>query len=105
MVVETPTALPGPYQARFRLNPLLRRSTPGRILSAMTIPGATELRVFVYDTIAAKGRPPASTEIGAHFGITPHDARGAIVGARLGKELFPDPQTGEIAIAGPIAGS
>src|ERR1041385_2067409 len=51
----------------------------------MTLPGATELRVFVYDTIARRGRPPASTEIGAHFGITP------------------DPNTGEIAIAGPVA--
>ena len=71
----------------------------------MNRPGATELRVFVYDTIASRGRPPASTEIGAHFGITPDDARGAIADARLGKTLFPDPQTGEIAIAGPVAGS
>ena len=70
----------------------------------MTRPGATELRVFVYDQIAARGRPPASTEIGAHFGITADDARGAIADARLGKELFPDPTTGEIAIAGPVAG-
>jgi hypothetical protein len=71
----------------------------------MTIPGATALRVFVYDIIARRGRPPASTEIGAHFGITPDDARGAIADARLGKTLFPDPNTGEIAIAGPVAGS
>lgn len=77
----------------------------GRILSGMNRPGATELRVFVYDTIASRGRPPATTEIGAHFGITPDDARGAIVDARLGKTLFPDPNTGEIAIAGPVAGS
>lgn len=71
----------------------------------MNRPGATELRVFVYDTIARRGRPPASTEIGAHFGITPDDARGAIADARLGKEMFPDPITGEIAIAGPVAGA
>src|SRR4051812_36730796 len=67
-------------------------------------PGATELRVFVYDKIASSGRPPATTEIGAHFGITPADARGAIADAQLGKALFPDPNTGEIAIAGPVAG-
>lgn len=59
----------------------------------------------MYDTIARRGRPPASTEIGAHFGITPADARGAIADARLGKTLFPDPHTGEIAIAGPVAGA
>jgi hypothetical protein len=70
----------------------------------MNRPGATELRVFVYDTIASRGRPPATTEIGKHFGITPDDARGAIADARLGKTLFPDPNTGEIAIAGPVAG-
>jgi hypothetical protein len=70
-----------------------------------TRPGATELRVFVYDTIAKRGRPPASTEIGAHFGITPDDARIAVADARLGKTLFPDPHTGEIAIAGPVAGA
>jgi hypothetical protein len=69
----------------------------------MNRPGATELRVFVYDTIARRGRPPASTEIGAHFGITPDDARGAVADAALGKTLFPDPNTGEIAIAGPVA--
>src|SRR3954469_15049807 len=66
-------------------------------------PGATELRVFVYDIIAKRGRPPASTEIGAHFGISPDDARIAVADARLGKDLFPDPNTGEIAIAGPVA--
>jgi hypothetical protein len=71
----------------------------------MTRPGATELRVFVYDTIARRGRPPASTEIGAHFGITPDDARVAVADAALGKALFPDPHTGEIAIAGPVAGT
>ncbi|HET9423912.1 MAG TPA: organomercurial lyase [Gemmatimonadaceae bacterium] len=71
----------------------------------MNRPGATELRVFVYDTIASRGRPPASTEIGAHFGITADDARGAIADARLGKTLHPDPATGEIAIAGPVAGT
>src|SRR5256885_783682 len=71
----------------------------------MNRPGATELRVFVYDTIARRGRPPASSEIGAHFGITPDDARGAVADAQLGKEMFPDPHTGEISIAGPIAGA
>jgi hypothetical protein len=71
----------------------------------MNRPGATELRVFVYDKIATSGKPPATTEIGAHFGITADDARGAIADARLGKTLFPDPTTGEIAIAGPIAGT
>lgn len=71
----------------------------------MNRPGATELRVFVYDTIARRGRPPASTEIGAHFGITPDDARVAVADAQLGKTLFPDPNTGEIAIAGPVAGA
>jgi hypothetical protein len=59
----------------------------------------------VYDTIARRGRPPASTEIGAHFGITPDDARGAVADAAMGKDLFPDPHTGEIAIAGPVAGN
>ena len=71
----------------------------------MNRPGATELRVFVYDTIASRGRPPASTEIGAHFGITPDDARIAVADARLGKTMFPDPNTGEISIAGPVAGA
>ena len=33
-----------------------------------------------------------------HFGITPDDARGAVADARLGKEMFPHPHTGEIAI-------
>jgi len=70
----------------------------------MNRPGATELRVFVYDTIARRGRPPASTEIGVHFGITPDDARGAVADAGLGHAMFPDPYTGEIAIAGPVAG-
>jgi hypothetical protein len=71
----------------------------------MNRPGATELRVFVYDTIASSGRPPASTEIGAHFGITPDDARGAIADAGIGTTLIADPRTGEIAIAGPVAGT
>lgn len=84
---------------------LLRTMTPSRIVCAMNRPGATELRVFVYDTIARRGRPPASTEIGAHFGITPDDARGAVADARLGKEMFPDPHTGEISVAGPVAGA
>lgn len=88
-----------------RVNQPLPSSAARRILSLMNRPGATELRVFVYDTIAARGRPPASTEIGAYFGITPDDARGAIADAALGKTLFPDPHTGEIAIAGPVAGS
>src|SRR3954468_16433147 len=84
---------------------ILREPVVAAIVCAMNRPGATELRVFVYDTIARRGRPPASTEIGAHFGVAPDEARGAVADARLGKEMFPDPSTGEIAIAGPVAGA
>jgi alkylmercury lyase-like protein len=64
---------------------------------------SVSLRVFVYDELLARGAPPSSGEIGAHFGTTPDEARRALADLKIGKTILVDPQSGEIWMAGPFA--
>ena len=63
----------------------------------------TALRVFVYDEILARGRPPRSADIGAHFHTTVDVARDALATLRIGKTVLVDPRSGEIWMAGPFS--
>ena len=61
------------------------------------------LRIHVYEALVARGAPPTTREIGAHFGVSPNDARRALADLRIGKTILVHPQTGEIWMAGPFA--
>jgi Alkylmercury lyase len=61
------------------------------------------LRRYVYDEILARGTPPRSADIGARFGVSPNDARGALAGLTIGKTILVHPTSGEIWMAGPFA--
>jgi alkylmercury lyase-like protein len=63
------------------------------------------LRIFVYDTLIETGTAPDAPAIGVHFGVSADDARRAVRGARIGKTLLAHPDTGEIWMAGPFAGT
>lgn len=63
----------------------------------------TDLRVFVYDDMLRRGRPPLCAEIAAHFGISPLVARDALAALRIGKTILVDPRSGEIWMAGPFS--
>ena len=64
---------------------------------------ADALRVFVYDVLVESGRPPTSQVIAARFGVSASHARAALRGLRIGKTILPNPETGEIWMAGPFA--
>jgi hypothetical protein len=64
-----------------------------------------QLRVFVYDHIVARGRPPLSGQVAEQFGVSPEDALRAIREVKIGKTILPHPETGEIWMAGPFASS
>ena len=61
------------------------------------------LRVFVYDELLARGVPPSSASIGAHFGVSQDEARQALATLKIGKTILVHPATGEIWMAGPFA--
>jgi hypothetical protein len=61
------------------------------------------LRVFVYDELLARGTPPMTADIGAHFGVSPVDARAALADLKIGKTILVHPRSGEIWMAGPFA--
>lgn len=61
------------------------------------------LRVFVYDEILARGKPPSLASIARHFAISPADARHALANLKIGKTILVDPGSGEIWMAGPFA--
>ena len=61
------------------------------------------LRIFVYDEIVARGRPPALSDIAARFEITVPNARRALAELKIGKTILVDPQSGEIWMAGPFS--
>jgi hypothetical protein len=61
------------------------------------------LCVFVYDELLARGQPPPSTSIAAHFDVAPADAREALANLKIGKTILVDPSSGEIWMAGPFA--
>jgi hypothetical protein len=62
-----------------------------------------QLLVFVYDQLLARGTPPTSGDIAAHFGTTPDQALLALSKMNLGKTMLPNPRTGEIWMAGPFS--
>jgi hypothetical protein len=64
---------------------------------------ATALRTFIYDWTIGRGTPPASSDIGAHFGLPAREAREAMASLGIGKTLLCHPVTGEIWMAGPFA--
>ena len=61
------------------------------------------LRVFIYDEILARGKPPSSAVIGARFDTSPVEARQALAGLKIGKTVLVDPRSGEIWMAGPFS--
>ncbi|MFL5612233.1 MAG: organomercurial lyase [Gemmatimonadaceae bacterium] len=61
------------------------------------------LRVFVYDELLARGVPPTTSEIGAHFGVSPNEAREALAALKIGKTMLVHPRSGEVWMAGPFA--
>jgi hypothetical protein len=64
-----------------------------------------DLRIHVYKQIVARGLPPTSTEIADHFRVEPHEALNALRNVKIGKTILPNPETGEIWMAGPFASS
>jgi hypothetical protein len=63
----------------------------------------TELRVFIYEFIFARGRPPKASEIAERFSISEDDAKGLLRATKIGKTLLVDDAAGEIWMAGPFA--
>ena len=63
----------------------------------------TELRVFIYDFIFARARPPKASEIAGRFAISDDDAKRRLRAMKIGKTLLVDDATGEIWMAGPFA--
>jgi hypothetical protein len=61
------------------------------------------LRIFVYDRLVSAGHAPTSREIGAHFDLSPEDARARLAGLKIGKTVLVNPTTHEIWMAGPFA--
>lgn len=64
---------------------------------------AHQLRAFVYDELFRTGRAPSLAAIGAHLQRSEDEARALLAGLRIGKTLMPDPESGEIWMAGPFA--
>jgi hypothetical protein len=64
---------------------------------------ARHLLVYVYDQLLARGTPPTSSEIAAHFDVTPAEALHALREMKVGKTILPNPHTGEIWMAGPFS--
>jgi hypothetical protein len=64
---------------------------------------ARHLLVYVYDQILARGTPPTSSDIAAHFDTTPDEALRALREMKFGKTVLPNPRTGEIWMAGPFS--
>ena len=64
---------------------------------------AIALRVFVYDEVLARGKPPSLSSIASHFAVSPSDAGGALANLKIGKTILVDPTSGEIWMAGPFA--
>lgn len=69
----------------------------------MMTPTSSELRIHIYERLLDIGRPPTSQEIATHFAISQTDARRSIADMKIGKTVLPDPQTGEIWMAGPFS--
>ena len=64
---------------------------------------AVALRIFVYDEILVRGRPPALSDIAAHFAVTEPTAKRAVADLRIGKTILADSRSGEIWMAGPFS--
>jgi hypothetical protein len=69
----------------------------------MMTPTARDLRIHIYDRLLERGRAPTCHEIATHFAISQTDARRSIAEMKIGKTVLPDPQTGEIWMAGPFS--
>ena len=67
------------------------------------IPGATELRIHVYETLLTRGSPPTIAGVAAAFGCDVVEARRALADLRIGKTILVHPDTGEIWMAGPFS--
>jgi hypothetical protein len=61
------------------------------------------LLVYVYDQLLARGAPPSSSEIAAHFDAARDEVLRALRELKVGKTLLADPRTGEIWMAGPFS--
>lgn len=62
----------------------------------------TELRVFVYDFVFARGHLPKATDIAQRFGVPESEVKDWLRMAKVGKTLLVD-SSGEIWMAGPFA--
>jgi hypothetical protein len=62
-----------------------------------------DLRIFVYDHLAANGLPPTLSQIAAHFGTTRDAARKELGALKIGKTILVHPDSGEIWMAGPFS--
>jgi hypothetical protein len=71
-------------------------------MEAQTI-DSRHLLVHVYDHLLARGTPPTSSDIAAHFHTTTDDALRALRELNVGKTVLPNPRTGEIWMAGPFS--
>jgi Alkylmercury lyase len=67
------------------------------------LPGATALRMHVYDQLLRSGSPPTIDEIAAVFDCDVTEARRALADLRIGKTILVHPRTGEIWMAGPFS--
>lgn len=63
----------------------------------------TDVRIFVYDELVARGTAPKCSEIAARFGIADDEAKKLIGEIRIGKTLVTHPASGEIWMAGPFS--
>ena len=63
------------------------------------------LRRFIYDHLIEHGLPPSLERIGSRFGWPTDRARNEVGSMKIGKAILPHPNTGEIWMAGPFAGS
>ena len=68
-----------------------------------TILNDTQLRVFIYEFIFARGRPPKAADIAEHFAISADETKRRLHALKIGKTLLVDDATGEIWMAGPFA--
>lgn len=62
-----------------------------------------DIRLHVYEAIAASGHAPSARELGARFGISPTEARRALQRLHEAHALVLEAGSGEILMANPFA--
>ena len=62
-----------------------------------------DIRLYVYEAIAASGHAPSAEELGARFGIPPFEARRALQRLHEAHALVLEAGSGEILMANPFS--